>query len=319
MVLIDFLPYFVPELLNTLRENYFLNMKKFTDEAEEPIAKYSNNQVSIISNLKLNHKPQSVYQLEAFVALLCTEGEGYIFINNCNVHLQKHDLMVCPPGTLLEIKEHAPNFNGVGFYLSKGFIEEINNIPTYYLNVRLYLNEHPVMHLSEQAGRLFYQYYNLIASKLSTETPLKHHRIITSYLLQAFMYEFHDTLESTVEPTPAHFTSGENLYNQFLELVMQSYPKSRSVAWYADRLNVSPKYLSATCKNACGQTALKLIDRYVTEDVKRMLMRPEKSIKEIVAELEFPSISFFGKYVKKHLGMAPKHYRQELCRQAEEE
>ena len=38
------------------------------------------------------------------------------------------------------------------------------------------------------------------------------------------------------------------------------------------------------------------------------------SIKEIAYCLNFSSISFFGKYVRKHLGMSPKHYREYLIR-----
>ena len=42
-----------------------------------------------------------------------------------------------------------------------------------------------------------------------------------------------------------------------------------------------------------------------------MLKRPDKSIKEICNELEFPNLSFFGRYVKKHLGMSPKQWRSQ--------
>ena len=33
-------------------------------------------------------------------------------------------------------------------------------------------------------------------------------------------------------------------------------------------------------------------------------------VKEISTELDFPNLSFFGKFVKQHLGMAPTEYRQ---------
>ncbi len=39
---------------------------------------------------------------------------------------------------------------------------------------------------------------------------------------------------------------------------------------------------------------------------------PDKSVKEISNELGFPNLSFFGKYVKRMLGMSPKAYRKSL-------
>ncbi|MDN0080141.1 helix-turn-helix domain-containing protein, partial [Bacteroides gallinaceum] len=40
-----------------------------------------------------------------------------------------------------------------------------------------------------------------------------------------------------------------------------------------------------------------------------MLCHTQSSIKEIVNELKFPNLSFFGKYFKAHKGMSPKYYR----------
>ena len=34
------------------------------------------------------------------------------------------------------------------------------------------------------------------------------------------------------------------------------------------------------------------------------------SIKEIATEMNFDNLSFFGKYVKKHLGDSPNNYRK---------
>lgn len=36
----------------------------------------------------------------------------------------------------------------------------------------------------------------------------------------------------------------------------------------------------------------------------------EASIKEIAAEMDFPNASFFGRYVKGHLGCTPMEYRE---------
>ena len=68
-------------------------------------------------------------------------------------------------------------------------------------------------------------------------------------------------------------------------------------------------YLSSVCKATCGETASMLIHKAVTKDIADLLSYSNKSIKEIMVELDFPSLSFFGKYVKKHFGVGPKEYR----------
>ena len=50
----------------------------------------------------------------------------------------------------------------------------------------------------------------------------------------------------------------------------------------------------------------------VLTDVRYQLKYSQKSIKEIADYLEFPNISFFGKFVRRHVGCSPKEYRRRL-------
>ena len=84
------------------------------------------------------------------------------------------------------------------------------------------------------------------------------------------------------------------------------------VTWYAEELHVTPKYLSTTCKNVSGKTANIWINQFVVKDICQLLRYSEMSIKEISEHLNFPNLSFFGKYVKSHLGVSPKEYRQQI-------
>ncbi len=90
----------------------------------------------------------------------------------------------------------------------------------------------------------------------------------------------------------------------------------RSVKAYADRLCVTPKYLSTVCKTVSGKTALEWIHDFLADAITRNLKYTEGSIKEISDVLGFPNMSFFGKFVKTRFGMSPKEYRIKLQSEA---
>lgn len=267
------------------------------------------DRIEIISDINLNIHDQKDERLTATAVMLCTQGIGAIYLNNQLIEIKEGDLLIATQGSIIQGKESSDDFKSYGFYLSRQFFEELSNIPLGFINTAIYIADNPVTNLSEKAVTIFTQYYELIRTKLSENADFKHHQLVTNFLFQAFMYEFHDIIEDVTDKHGFKFSSGENIYRQFFELLLHTYPKPRSVEWYADKLNVTPKYLSSVTKQCSGNTASAIINHYVLEDVKRNLMRPDKTIKEIVNELDFPSISFFGKYCKKNLGMAPKFYR----------
>ena len=119
----------------------------------------------------------------------------------------------------------------------------------------------------------------------------------------------HGLLERFFTPSCKPRRSADKVFSDFVSLLSSASPKPRDVAYYADRLCLTPKYLSAVCKQVSGITASQFIAQFVVKDIRRLLEETDKSIKEICNELAFPNPSFFGTYVRKHLGLSPRQYR----------
>ena len=87
------------------------------------------------------------------------------------------------------------------------------------------------------------------------------------------------------------------------------HTKYRNVGFYADKLCLTPKYLSKLIKTATGRSAPEWIDSYVILEAKNLLKYSGTTIKEIVFKLNFPNQSVFYKFFKARTGMTPTEYR----------
>lgn len=96
---------------------------------------------------------------------------------------------------------------------------------------------------------------------------------------------------------------------KLIQLIEKYYMQERGVAFYADKLYLSPKYLSALSKSVCGYTVQELVFRAIIRKSIFWLKNTNKSVQEISDDLNFPNASFFGTFFKKQTGLAPSHYR----------
>lgn len=96
---------------------------------------------------------------------------------------------------------------------------------------------------------------------------------------------------------------------QLIRLVERYYKQERGVAFYADKLCLSPKYLSALSKSVCGYTVQELVFRAIIRRSMLLLKNSNMTIQEISNEFHFPNASAFGTFFKKETGLSPLHYR----------
>lgn len=127
-------------------------------------------------------------------------------------------------------------------------------------------------------------------------------------LVRACLYELMSNVEISAVNDTLNLTQKDYLFRSFIELLTNLDVKPRNVQWYADRLNVTSKYLSAVCKKVSGRTAFQWINDSVQKDIVYWLQSSDRSIKEIVHLLQFPNNSFFCKYCRQHFGMSPTAY-----------
>jgi len=128
------------------------------------------------------------------------------------------------------------------------------------------------------------------------------------HLLSSLLISIHWFANKGLEK-PAQASRKQELVHEFFTLIFEHYKEAKDVTFYANKLCVSPKYLSTLVRKETDRTAKDCIDHYLILESK-VLLNSSFTIQEISQQLNFPNQSFFGKYFKKHTGMSPLNYRK---------
>ena len=124
---------------------------------------------------------------------------------------------------------------------------------------------------------------------------------LTYRLCSIFQYKFLSRNEVSQRRT--------EIFLRLIELIDHYHMSERGVEFYADKLCLSPKYLSELSKSICGYTVQELVFKTVIRRCMTMLKGSSKTIQEISEEFNFSNQSSFGTFFKKHTGLSPLKYR----------
>ena len=119
-------------------------------------------------------------------------------------------------------------------------------------------------------------------------------------------YECHARIEGDAEIS----TQAAQVMQRFVALLENGdYRKNREVSYYADKLCVTPKYLSEVCKKVSGSSANSWINRYAAIDLVHLLKDKSLSLTDISDMYDFSSQSHFSRFVQNNLGQKPSAFR----------
>ncbi|MGN0048566.1 MAG: helix-turn-helix domain-containing protein [Bacteroides sp.] len=258
-------------------------------------------------------------QLNVSMLVICTRGKIHLQINGEEYCLHADEILLCAPNSQLADCRPDDSFYGYALCYSRKIVQENIQFSKDLLDKLFQLRKTPIISLSEQEIELFRVYRRLISIR-SAMTGRHFSKEVMSSLIRSILYELVAAVYRHLPTVPSyddrHIRSRDILFKRFIELLSSQKVKPRSVTWYSNELCVSPKYLSSICKQVSQRTAFEWINEYVQIDIRRQLKYSEASIKEIADCLGFPSISFFGKYVRQHTGHSPVEYRK-ILREAE--
>ena len=243
--------------------------------------------------------------------LLCTAGEGSFVFNEHCYHIMKNDLVVIPrPDRVSNLAAH-PDMQVEWFAADYKFLQNLLPSNNYSIGGSISLNQDPVVPLTnEQAGHLLDSFH-----RLRDRMGDRHMQFYSELMGSLCLTMMYDIFEAHAErdATDTHTDRTAHIVKQLMALLATGISRTeRDVSYYAQRLNVSPKYLSATIKRVTGHSVTSYIDRHTVPILKDYLNDERLSLTQIADHMNFTSLSYFSRYCTKHLGQSPSSYRQSL-------
>lgn len=239
---------------------------------------------------------------------LCTKGEVMYQLDTQKQVIKPGDILIVSDRHVVDSYRHSDDMEGLCIMMSVHFFREIIQNVSDVSSLFLFSRQNPVMSLEQKEIDTFKEYFQVIKQKICDQRNHFRKDLIKTLLLAMF-YDLSNIIYR-VQNNGKPQTRADAIFTHFIKLVEKNYRQERRVGWYAAQLNITPKHLSETVKNASRRTPNEWIDDYVTLELRVLLKNSTKTIKEIAQELNFPNQSFLGKFFKEHVGVSPSKYRK---------
>lgn len=264
-------------------------------------------EIDITGSLKrLYNYPQ---RINGCLFILCLRGECEISAHLAEHKIQKDTIVTILPDTFIHVHRQSSDCQ---LYII-GFGKELLNGANLFSSTMNYLSsliESPVVPLQPEVTDLFKDYFKLLI-KMGRLKNVNPNQELTSTILLTILHGI-GSIHQNINISTRTFSRGEEILKRLVQHIIKHYQKERSVSFYADLLHISPQHLSTTVNKVAGKTVTEIIAKLVITDAEAKLKSTDLSIQEIAYSLNFPDISFFGKYFKRYTGMSPKQYRESI-------
>ena len=247
-------------------------------------------------------------RLKATTVLVCVKGTINCSINLRNFIITENQMLVNFPGDIIHINS-AKDMAGYAIILSEDFLQQIQLDFRFRAQSYLSLRDNGPISIPVNELTDLKPYYSLMKKNMEEGNleVIKGLAVALAHTIVAIMKRFQ---KPATHDTDKNETRFQQIFDRFMMLLNAWHTKERSLSFYADKMHLTPKYVSAVVKTYSGKSALSWINEYVVLEAKMMLRYSDMTVQEIAYSLNFPTQSAFGKYFRQQLGVSPKQYRQ---------
>ena len=221
------------------------------------------------------------------------------------------DYVILPNVVLARDFRASVDFRALIFSLSPQVSFHIALRSDYGIVGHLALLQNPVMRLTSAALTRCVEDIERLRERLLETSHLFHDELV-SHLLAAHVLDLYD-IHAKTRTKAAVSSRAVLLLRRFIgELSDGAFREHRDLAWYAEKLCVTPEYLSEVCRGVSGRSAGYFIDLFTAGEIARLLLQKNIPVRRIAEDFSFSSPSYFTRYVERHLGMTPLAFRKSL-------
>jgi AraC-like DNA-binding protein len=241
-----------------------------------------------------------------FVISLCHKGSCKADFDMRPIEFKQHDIAVMLPDHIIGHGECSEDYSTTMIVIDREFFDQLTNRESFsgYLKYK----NRPNYHLNEEQ----YSQINTLLATLRLVIEIDHPKRIESLanLLDILFYALTDYRgEESLDKNENRNTF---LFNSFYDLLIENYQQHHEIAWYSEKLCLTPKYFSGVIRQITGKSAAQWINEVLVLHAKRLLYtRRDMNVQQIAYELGFKGNANFCRFFKDQTGLRPSEYRKE--------
>ena len=248
--------------------------------------------------------------------LLCTAGECRLKFNGKDMMLRQGEAMILPMPMLVTEQHPSADFSVSCAYVNPEMLSLSSVINELKLEQLVDIYSHPIFTLSpEELEQLDRDFADLERRMRYPEPALRGeiiyhvlHILILDYA-EIYASAQHSHVHGNTPPSTG-LSRNISVLTLFMDLMVKgSYLKHRRIDYYAEQLNVTPKYLSAVTRYFTGRGAHYWINRFTVLHICVLLRTTSQPLTEIAMKLGFSSPAHFKTFFRNQMGVNPSEYR----------
>jgi len=243
---------------------------------------------------------------EGLILGICIKGNGILKINHCQYEVKPDSIICIFPNNLSKMLQVSNDFLFELMFFSNDYI---TSFPLRMeKDVFINMNESPIIEVSKEAVFNILELHSIIIKHHHENLAFKDD--IIKALILALMLEVGSYYKVEMEKGILRQSSREDdVAKRFFLLLMDNFRTEKKLAFYADKLCLTPNYLSSIIKKVTGNSFQEWIQVALITEIKNQLKTTDLSIIQISENLNFANPSFFGRFFKQYVGMTPLKYR----------
>lgn len=281
------------------------HLDTLTEPASQPTAFFFLGPTSAHTQLPIDLPYRSDY----YKIGLCLGGSARLKVNLETYDIGPRSLMLLSPYVIKQWPFMSADMDALSIFFTKEFI-----VASGSLNLDAFaFFERDARHVFELPPTQAAAIADLLrAIEQKYDAPHAYREEILRSLIHILLHEIAPIYSAQHGLSTTIQTRSQLLATEFKKLVNSHYATERSLAFYADKLCITPKHLAETVKETTGKRAVEWLAEAVLLEASVLLQNPALTISQIADILHFADQSSFGRFFRNNTGVSPAGYRQRI-------
>lgn len=268
---------------------------------------FINREMGIVNSMyEMNNRSFHVgqpYRTKEMRILRGLRGSARMSVNLMEYTIKEHTIGLIPPNALLQIVDISGDYDIQALAADSKFIptQQHSILTDWHTQQAFFLDNHV------EEWRRTGTFFSLIWDAVHLQP---YRREVVQHLITSLLYNVHYLQDNYHRDELLRPSRHEELFRRFITLVNEYCKTQHTTAFYADRLCLSPRYLSTVIRDVSGRTVVEWVNQAVVLEAKVLLKHSDLLTYQIADELHFPNPSFFSKFFKRMTGMTPQEYQR---------